>query len=161
MPGSVTSTHAAGGRASRARPARRRAIRHPGRVAVVVVGLLAVVNLLAYVGLRSDTGSEPAHPVPQAIRRLQPSPDSLVAPQDGIAVTLADGLTGILAVDGRAVPEDQITYTGPSSFGFRPGPTREWARWSAGAHTATVTYWPLTEGRAHARTFDWTFRVGA
>jgi len=144
------------------RPGRRRgAIRHPGRVAVVVVALLAVVNLLAYVGLRSDTGSDPARPVPHAVRRLQPAPDSLVAPQDGIQVTLADGLTGILTVDGRAVPEDQITYTGPSDLSFRPAPGREWARWSAGAHTATVTYWPRTEDRAHARTFDWTFRVGA
>lgn len=162
MPGDVSALPRVGGSGRPADPrGRRGAIRHPGRVAVVVVGILAVVNLLAYAGLRSDTGSDPARPVPHAVRRIQPAPDSLVTPQEGIQVTLADGMTGVLAVDGRPVPLDQITFTGPSDLSFRPGPGREWTRWGAGLHRAAVTYWPETEGRSHARTFTWTFRVGA
>lgn len=138
-----------------------RPLRHPGRVAIVVVGLLAVVNLLVYVGVKSDSGTDPVRPVPPTVRRLEPAPDTLASPQDAIRVTLTDGLTGVLAVDGRPVPEDQITYTGLTDLSFRPGPGREWARWTAGTHTATLTYWAETEGRPAARSFDWTFRVGA
>jgi hypothetical protein len=142
---------------------RRRVFRHPGRVAIVVIALAAVVNLGIVLLATSDTSVNGRPPLPSAITTIAPERGELVRPQDTITVDIRDDLTGVLVLDGVEIPEDQVSRVDPLSIiEFRPGPGKELRRFAAGTHTVAVRYWPKDEPRPEKpASFSWTFRAGA
>jgi hypothetical protein len=132
-------------------------------VAVVVVALLAVLNLGVILFENADTnpGGRPA--LSADIQSISPERGELVGPVDDVTVDLADSYTGVLVIDGKEIPEDQLDRV--SELGivtFRPGPNKDISRFRAGDNTAEVLYWPRTKDRpARPARFGWTFRVAA
>lgn len=142
-------------------PARRRLVQHPGRVAIIVVGLLLAANLAVFAVVQSDTNPVGVQNAPTAIQQLTPEPGALIQPQDTVSVDLVDTFTGVIKVDGVEIPEDQLTrIIALGEVAFRPGPGREFDRWSPGTHTAAVIFWPQTKTRASATGYTWQFKVG-
>jgi hypothetical protein len=139
---------------------------HPGRVAVVGIGLLVAVNL-AVVAARSQDTSTASQRRPESIRAVYPAENTQIRPQEEIRVYLRDNRLGILTIGGVRIPEDQ--YTGNRGLGevfFRPGAGKEFRELPEGPLEATVEYWPATQTEEEARadravfSYTWQFTVG-
>lgn len=146
-------------------------VKHPGRVATVVVTVGAVITLMIW-GLtraQTDTGvTRNAPATPSAIQTLTPGPGELSGRQDTIVVDLRDDLTGVLIVQppdrpAFEVPEDQTERVAPlGQLSWRPGPDHELERFEAGNYRVTVLYWPQTKTRpATPSGYSWEFRAAA
>src|SRR5262245_65206837 len=109
---------------------RKRVFEHPGRVAVIVIALVVVVNLAIFLGSQSDTSDQRTGgglpPLPSAIESISPERGDLTGLVDSITVDLDDNYTGDLAIDGITIPEDQLERTEQLGLiTFRPGPNKE------------------------------------
>ena len=153
----------------RAAAPRRKLFQHPGRVAIVVVGLLVVLNLGIVLLDNSDTSPGGANPLPATVESVSPAPGSIAGPVDTITVDLDDSLTGVLLVKnaGRYVeiPEDQLDRVVElGQISYRPGPGKEIARFAAGENDVLVYYWSKTRpgGRPkNPASYSWSFQVKA
>lgn len=152
-----------------AAPARRRLFKHPGRVAVVAITALVVLNLGFVLLNESDTTPGGTNPLPATVTSVSPEPNSIAGPIDTVAVDLDDSLTGVLLIrqNGRyiEIPEDQLTRV--DSLGqmeFRPGPGKEVTRFAAGPVDVAVLYWSKSRPAGRPRSpasYSWTFQVKA
>jgi hypothetical protein len=142
--------------------ARTRMFRHPGRVAVVVIALLIVVNLAFVLGHNTDT-TPASSSLPATIESISPQREELTGLIDDITVDLDDSYTGVLEVDRREIPEDQLDRIEQLGvISFRPGPGKDITRFVAGENTVVVHYWLRTDPRpAKPFTFSWSFRAAA
>jgi hypothetical protein len=141
---------------------RRRAFEHPGRFAIVAIGLMIVASLVVFVGMSSDTKStSDPDALPSEIASTQPAPGTLSKPQQAVAVDLRDDLTGVLIIDGVEIPEDQLSRPTQNSMAFHPGPDKEVTRFTPGPHVVDVVYWPTIRTRDDAATFSFGFRTTA
>jgi hypothetical protein len=148
---------------------RRKAFQHPGRIAVVVIALLVVVNLGIVLLNNAETDPGGANPLPATVQSVSPEPDSIVGPVETITVDLDDSLTGVLLVrqNGRYVeiPEDQLDRVVElGQISFRPGPGKEITRLNAGQNDVVVLYWSQTRvgGRPkNPASYSWSFDVKA
>jgi hypothetical protein len=141
--------------------------RHPWRIAIVALVLVAVVNLLVVLGSQSDTQPQ-GRSLPSTIDSVSPEPGDIARPQDTITADLRDDLTGVLKI-GRVgspvqeIPEDQLERIVPlAEVSFRPGPGKDLTHLEPGVYNAQVDYWPQGKPRpARPGVYAWTFRVTA
>src|SRR6266511_4597276 len=149
----------AGGRA----PGRRRTSVHPWRVVIVVGGLALVVSLVLVLGSNSDTSDQGKQNPNADIAQVRPAPGSIVNQLDDIEVRLRSGLTGVIVLNGKHIPENQLVIdNATSTISFRPGEGKEISRLPAGANDAAVLYWSQTQPEpAKPRSFGWSFRASA
>jgi len=137
---------------------------HPGRVAVVVIALLIVVNLAIVLLANADTSPGGGKPdLPAAIESISPERGELTGLVDDVTVDLRDDLQGELLIDSVRIPEDQLdTIEQLGRISFRPGPGKEFTRFLAGDNTVVVRYWPRGEPRPEVPpSFSWRFRAAA
>ncbi|SRR6266567_8049775 len=137
--------------------------RHPWRIVIVVAGLALVANLVIILGFNSDTSDQGKQAVNADIAQLRPAPGSIVNPLDDIEVHLRSGLTGVLVLNSKRIPEDQLTIdNATSTISFRPGPGKEISKLAAGTTDVAVLYWKQTEPEPpKPNSFGWSFRVAA
>jgi hypothetical protein len=146
--------------------ARRPLFKHPWRIAIVVVGLLAVANLGILLLNKADT-SRQGRNFPSAIDDLTPEPGEIIRPQDTVVADLRAGLTGVLVLSGpgfrEEIPEDQLERVAPlGQVSFRPGPDQDIRQFAPGNWSAVVLFWKEGKPRpAHPNAFGWSFRVSA
>ena len=146
---------------------RARLFRHPGRVAVVVIALVVVVNLAFVLGHNTDTTptSSSRGVLPATIESISPQRGELTGLIDDITVDLDDSYTGVLVVDRREIPEDQLDRVVElGQVSFRPGPGKDITRFEAGEIDVSVLYWSRTRvgGRPrHPASYSWSFQVKA
>ncbi len=145
-----------------ARP-RPRLFRHPGRVAVVVVALLAAANLGVVLLVSADTSAPSRLGLPETIEAIAPERNSITSRRETISVDLRDDLYGVILLDRVEIPEDQLSRVEELGVvSFRPGPGQDLAAFSGGEHTVVVSYWPRSEPRPdRPASYSWTFRVTA
>jgi hypothetical protein len=149
---------------ARATPARRRLFRHPGRVAVVAIIVLVVLNLGVFLLNQSDTSTTGSDPLPADIESIGPERGELVGPIATVSVDLADQYSGVLVVDGVEIPEDQLERVlSLQTISFRPGRDKVFSRFRAGENAVVVRYWRgrLQDRPADPFSFGWTFRASA
>jgi hypothetical protein len=148
-----------------ARPARAPLFRHPWRILIVVGALALVVNLVIVLGMSSDTTDRGQQGINQDVVQIRPGRGSIVNPLDDIEVRLRSGLTGVLVLNGKRLPEDQLVIdNATSTITFRPGEGREIERLAAGVNNVAVLYWKQTEPEpppGKRDSFGWSFRVAA
>jgi hypothetical protein len=137
--------------------------RHPGRVIIITVGLLVVLNLAFFIGRSSDTSEPGTEALPSTVENVSPEPGTQADRRIAVTADLRDDLTGVLVIDGQRIPEDQLEYVGPQGIiTFRPGPDTDLSAFEAGEHTVQVLYWPQTENEpADPESFGWRFRATA
>jgi hypothetical protein len=156
---------AATARPPRERPPRERpkAIRHPWRVAIVAIALIAVLNLVVILLANTDTSVPGTKDLPVTIESVSPAPGEITGLIDDVTVDLRDDLTGVLVIDGIEIPEDQLERTPELGIvTFRPGPGKELTQFRGGTNTVVVYYWPSTKDRpAHPSVHSWSFRAAA
>jgi hypothetical protein len=130
----------------------------------IVVGLVAVGALAGFVYAFTLGGNESADPrrTNSAVERFIPPDGSpAVVRQAEVGVDLATGWTGVLAVDGVEIPEDELRRNEPENqVFFMPGPGRVVDELAPGPHTVTALIWRLeNETRADAQPVSWSFRA--
>jgi hypothetical protein len=140
---------------------------HPARVAIVGSIVLIGVTLLIIGGTAQVNGPATVQR-PSEIVMLEPNESDQLLPQGEVGAQLHADLTGQLTIDGRAIPQDQIT--GDPNLGevrFDPGPGKDIEEFTKGGHTAVLEWWPRTiktaeEARAQRqlRSYTWSFNVG-
>jgi hypothetical protein len=142
---------------------RARIFEHPGRIAVIAVALIIVVNLAVVLGHNADTRPAGRPSLPSAIEAIQPERGQLTGLIDTVSVDLADNLQGDMVVDGLQLPDDQLEKIPQLGvISFRPGPGKELPRLQAGDNTVVVHYWQRGEPRpANPPSFSWRFRAAA
>ena len=142
---------------------RARLFKHPWRVAIVAIGLIAVLNLGVILLMESDTTAPGSEALPGVVESINPEVNELTGLVDDVSVDLRNDLTGVLVVDGVEIPEDQLSRI--EELGvvtFRPGPDKEFRRFRAGENTVVVRYWPRGEERPQQPpSFSWRFRAAA
>ena len=138
----------------RAAAPRRKLFRHPGRVAVVVIALLVVLNLSIVLLDNADTSPGGVNPLPATVESVSPVPGSIAGPIDTITVDLDNSLTGVLLIKIRGsyveIPEDQLDRVVElGQLSYRPGPGKEITTFPQGENDVLVYYWSKTApGRA-------------
>ena len=149
----------------KARPpkARPKAIRHPWRVAIVAIALIAVLNLVVILLANTDTSVPGTENLPVTIESVSPASGELTGLVDDVTVDLRDDLTGVLVINGTEIPEDQLERTPELGIvTFRPGPDKEFTKLRAGENRVLVYYWPSTKDRpASPSVYSWRFRAAA
>jgi len=130
---------------------------------IVVGGLALVVSLFAFLGFNSDTSDQGRQALNSDVRQVRPAPGSIAAPQTDVEVRLQSGLTGVLVLNGKRLPEDQLVIdNSTSTIRFQPGEGKEVSRLPAGRNDLAVLYWGQTEPEpAKPKSFGWSFQVGA
>jgi hypothetical protein len=141
---------------------------NPGRVAIVGSVVFVGVTLLIVGGVAQVNGPATVQR-PAEIVALEPNESDQLLPQGEVGAQLRVGLTGQLTIDGRAIPQDQIS--GDPNLGevlFDPGPGKDIEEFTKGGHTAVIEWWPITirtpdEARAEHQLrpgYTWSFNVG-
>ena len=144
----------------------------------LIFGAIAGVGLvLIGFGLsRAVTGDAATRPSDPAIERLIPKPgDSLQVNQDTVGIDLQTGYKGELTIDGKAIPTFDVNQSasatpfdkqlsavydqGQATLLFTPREGAVIEAFSPGRHTITALYWKVTETKAQARPFTWSFEV--
>lgn len=129
---------------------------------VIVSVLLASAAAMLYVGFVSSVDRTPEDTLrDQRVVTVEPAADGSALRQSRIFVQLADNYTGVLVIDGREIPEDQLDRReGLNTVGFTPGPGLEIDELNPGERCAVVVYWPASSTReASSTSYRWCWQV--
>jgi hypothetical protein len=92
------------------------------------------------------------------IEQLIPAKNSKILQQDQVGIDLQTGYSADLAVNGVAIPEDQITrVSGLDEVLFQPGSGKVFEQWPAGQNCVVATYWANDVGPTQSKTVSWCF----
>src|SRR6201999_183785 len=117
---------------------------------LAVKGLLVVLLLVAVGGVyavtRQESGSS-ANIDGGVIRELTPANNSKILQQEMIGIQLQPGYDASLAVNGIAIPDDQLhKVPATNEVDFTPGPNQVFTAWPAGQNCINATYWAVVTG---------------
>lgn len=148
-----------------------------GRRVVIVLAIAFGVWLLMLAAARDDTTLEKGTGNPRVAMQL-PLPDSQAQRQTQVGVELAEGFTGVLAINGTPIPEEQLDGArDPASMSaddlkkygvrpnnrnrliFTPGPGKVFEAIPLGDVTVTVNYHLDRQPGTEAGTYIWSFEV--
>jgi hypothetical protein len=136
-------------------PVRLRQIVTPYRIACTVA--LTAALLLVILGFQRTADHPPRTCGSGPIVNLIPCPGDTGLSQGIIGVSLQQGYTAAIQIDGTEIPQDQVRSGGANQLYFQPGAGTETGALSAGSHRATIIYWLTTSDREHGKTFTWSF----
>jgi hypothetical protein len=140
---------------------------NPIRVAIVGSILLIGVSALIIGGSAQVNGPATVQR-PAEILILQPNESDQQLPQGEVGAQLRAGFTGQITIDGRVIPQDQVT-SNPSlgTIFFDPGPDKDIHEFTKGGHSAVIEWWPATipileqaRTQHQLRSYSWSFNVG-
>ena len=128
---------------------------------LVITLLLAVAAVLLGLGFSmSGDETDTVGVTDVAVEALIPPPGDLELRQSEIGVDLVPGYTGVLVVDGREIPEDQLRRIDAlNQVFYTPGPETETGPLTPGRHRVTAIFWPANRTREAARRVSWEFNV--
>jgi hypothetical protein len=120
-----------------------RVLRRLGLPALVVVGLAFFVGA----GLLARSSSQPIQGQP-ALVAIIPLDGAQILRQDVVGVNLQVGWTGILTVNGKTIPHEQLEPdNGLNQMIFKPGPGKVITELQASRNCAEIVFWRLPNGR--------------
>ena len=128
------------------------------RFRLVLVGLALALLAVAVLALGfAPEGSSPD--LPDAVERVEPTPNSAFAAQVGVEVDMQVGYGIELFVDGQRVFDgeiDRIEATG--QFFWRPAPGQVIEEWTPGTHRVRIV-WDRIVGLPDPGSYEWSFRI--
>lgn len=133
------------------------------RRVVITALLLFAVGLLWWATTQdADQSLEPeGGRIDSAVEQVVPGDGEAALRQSQIGVDLEAGWTGVLAVDGTEIPEDQLRRSEPlNQVFFTPGEGQVIEELDPGQHRASALIWRTeSQTRDDGRTVNWSFRV--
>ena len=99
---------------------------------------------------------------------LEPNESDQLLPQGEVGAQLRGNFTGQISIDGRVIPQDQVTSTPTlGTIFFDPGPGKDIREFTKGGHSAVIEWWPATissvevaRAQHQLRSYSWSFNVG-
>ena len=159
-------------------PTKRRRIKL--ETVLISLGILVGVMFVIY-GLNSATTGRDALGYPAEIIDISPAPnDRQVLSQTEVSVNLEDGYEAVLVLDGIEIPttrlEDFVPVAakpgqqielpptaiydqGNSLIRFEPTKGAVIEKYTVGIHKVKCIFWKIEEGRAAAKSYEWSFEV--
>ncbi len=131
-----------------------------GRMGVALAVAFALWLLVS--GLNENKPTPERAGFPAGLESVSPGNLATNVPsQATIVADLEFGQTGVLVINSREIPLDQLDYErATGTLSFTPGPDREFAKLPGSDVNATVIFWPEQGDReTDAREFSWTFKV--
>jgi hypothetical protein len=125
---------------------------------VLVVAALAAIVYAGSLG----SGSEEIRITDEAVEQLVPADGSPVAVRQAeVGIDLAPGWTGVLIINGREIPEDQLRRVdAQNQVFFQPSAGKDIEAFQAGTIVVEAEIWRSTsETREDARSVIWSFGV--
>ena len=140
---------------------------NPIRVAIVGSIVLIGVTALVIGGAAQVNGPATVQRNPEIIV-LEPNESDQLLPQGEVGAQLSSNFNAQISIDGRVIPQDQVTATpGANTVFFDPGAGKDIREFTKGGHTAVLEWWPQLiktseEARAkrQLRSYTWSFNVG-
>ena len=127
------------------------------------VGLAVAFALWLLVsGLNQNKPTPERAGFPRGLESVSPANLATNVPsQATIVADLEFGQTGVLVINSREIPLDQLDYErATGTLSFTPGADREFEKLPGSDVNATVIFWPEQgERETDAREFSWTFKV--
>lgn len=133
-----------------------------------LIGRLGVAAAIAFAGWLLISGLNDNQPTPEragfpnGLESVSPSNLATNVPsQATIIADLAFGQTGVLVINSREIPLDQLDYErATGTLSFTPGDAQEFSKLPGSDVSAVVIFWAEQGDRAtDAREFAWTFKV--
>ena len=121
-----------------------------------VVVVIAVTSVILWrVGLPApDTVGD------AAVERLIPNQDDKIFQQEAVGIDLAPGYDGTLALNGTAIPDDELDKTPQLNLvTFTPAPGKAVEQYDQGRNCVLATYWLIKDGPGIATSRSWCFTV--
>lgn len=131
-----------------------------GRLGVALAVAFALWLLVS--GLNENKPASSGGAFPAGLESVSPANLATNVPsQATIVADLQFGQTGVLVINSREIPLDQLDYErATGTLSFTPGADREFAKLPGSDVSAVVIFWPEQGDRAtDAREFAWTFKV--
>ena len=125
-----------------------------------VAALIGLALLLLVSGVNDNR--TPASSLPAGLESVTPANSATNVPsQSTIVADLTFGNTGVLVVNGREIPLDQLDYErATGTLSFTPGKNREFVKLPGSDVRVVVIFWPEQGTReANAHEYPWTFNV--
>ena len=119
------------------------------------------IGLVVFGFSKAEKGDPKAIADP-AVEQTIPKNQDLVLRQSQVGIALIPGYTGVLEIDGKRIPEDQLIIDQSSNLNtilFTPGKDTEFEEFSAGIHTVVARFWRVSASEAQSRSVTWSFRV--
>ncbi len=131
-----------------------------GRLGVALAIAFAVWLLVS--GLNENKPTPERAGFPAGLESVSPTNLSTNVPSQATVVAdLKFGQTGVLVINSREIPLDQLDYErATGTLSFTPGEDREFKKLPGGDVSAVVIFWPEQgERETDASEFAWTFKV--
>jgi hypothetical protein len=124
-------------------------------LAVVVIVAAAITGLVI---AGEDSDNDQAGDA--AIEQFIPAEGAQLVQQAPIGIDLAPGYSGTLALNGVAIPEDELDTTPALNLvRFTPGPGKQVERYDEGPNCVLATFWLISDGPGVATSRYWCFTV--
>lgn len=121
------------------------------------------IGLFVVAGMAADTDEATNAAVGEGVvEALTPSEASSVVQQSRVTIDLAPGWTGDLAINGAAIPEDELERNSALNLiSFQPRDDQVVERLPAGPNCARATVWAIAEGPGgpSERIVSWCWEV--
>jgi hypothetical protein len=131
----------------------------PVLMRVVLVLLLVIAGLGVY-GVTKLTSESSASLDNGVIEQLIPADGDKLLQQASVGIDLQTGYTASLAVNGTAIPDDQLDkIVAFNRVMFQPGSGKVFSAWPAGKNCVVATYWKFETGPSQSSTRTWCFSV--
>lgn len=130
------------------------------RLLFSAVAAACLVGVYVSMTMVSSASHKPQQALPRGVVQVYPPPGDIDLRQTAIGVYLASGYQGVLFVDGREVPDDdlhRVAATGQIQLQPQPDSDFRNDRLGPGQHRATVLYWPPNSSRSDAHSYSWSF----
>lgn len=126
------------------------------RIILLLLGIGFIAVVLGAV-LLAPEGSP--SPLPDAVNRIDPGDGELRFGQPSVVLDLEPGYRASLAIDGVAIPDDQVIWTQSTGLHvFDSGPGKAIESFRPGFHLVE-TSWNGPSGRPDPGNLTWTFRT--
>ncbi len=128
---------------------------------ISIVGVLVAIAAILFVISVSSSDTNTVAVSDKNVEKVEPTPGGLLRPTSEIKVDLADGYTGRLLIDGKAIPNDEIILVlSLGQITYQPSAGKTFPAFEAGPHTAQVIYWKAEEAEnINPQNYTWDFRV--
>lgn len=127
-----------------------------------LTGALVIGSLIGLIYTFSSTQTKVENKYPVHLESVTPENSSQNVPsQSTISADLEFGYTGVLIVNGREIPQDQLVEVpATGQLSFSPGAGKEFSRLPGGLVRVTVAFWPTQGSReADVDSHTWVMNV--
>lgn len=128
------------------------------------LGILLLIGLAVYLLIAAFADSETAvsSPLPKGLESVSPEKGSQTVPkQSTITVDMAFDQEGVLIINGREIPQDQVVFEpSTATLRFTPGQDKDLEVLPGGVVNISTIFWPRIGTReADGQQYSWTISV--